>query len=119
MVTFTDTAFPYTVHLNCRPLRWWKKLGITFGRHVFLAARVGEVRAEVLAHEYAHVLQWRYLGVFRFAWNYLSGLVLYGYGLKHPMEREAYDYAVAYMARFVGHADFLNRAVRATVHRAP
>lgn len=108
MVRLTYGTIRYTVHLNCRPLRWMGKLGLTLGSHVFLAARAGEVRAEVLAHEMKHVIQWEAFGLLRFVWRYGRDLVRYGYGLQHPMEQEAYDFAVSRVEAFRAHAAVLN-----------
>jgi hypothetical protein len=38
------------------------------------------------------VLQWQGYGVVGFLYRYVRGLIAYGYGLKHPMEREAHRY---------------------------
>lgn len=85
---------PVTVYTNTRPLRWAKKLGLCIGSRIWVAPSFGAVSGPLLAHEFCHVLQWRAYGVWGFLWRYLGGLITHGYGLKHPMEREAYEFAV-------------------------
>lgn len=80
-----------TVHTNCRPVRWMSKLGLTLGSHIFLSVHAWEVWPALVAHEYGHVLQWREMGTWRFLWAYLGGLLSHGYGLKHPLERQAHE----------------------------
>lgn len=97
---------PVRVQTAVRPLRWIGKLGITFGRHIFLAPSGPSVTPQLLAHEFCHVGQWEDRGVIGFLWGYLRGLVLYGYGLKHPDEKDAYQFAVT----FGPAPDFVNAA---------
>ena len=98
---------PVTVHTNCRPLRWVKKLGLTLGSQIFLAPSAVDVWPALLAHEMGHVHQWREMGMWRFVGRYLLGLVTHGYR-RHPMEREA----MAYQRATDAQPDVLN-AVRA------
>jgi len=58
---------------------WW---------NVILVKRGVRFTERYLAHELAHVLQWRTFGVFRFMFSYLRDLILYGYD-GHPLEIEA------------------------------
>lgn len=75
-----------------------RKKGITIGRRIFVAAAAPQLDTMLIAHELGHVVQWQQLGTWRFLREYLGGLVRHGYGLKHPMEREAYDYALTHHA---------------------
>lgn len=79
---------PVTVHTNCRPLRWVGKLGLTLGSRIFLAPTAAAVWPALLAHELAHVHQWRDCGALGFVGRYLLGLLTHGYR-RHPMERAA------------------------------
>lgn len=97
----TVNGTPIVVHTNCRPIRWAGKLGLTLGRRIFLGPPARETWPGLLAHEFCHVLQWERLGTITFLTQYLLGLVLYGYGLKHPMERESCEYALQEQHRFV------------------
>ena len=58
---------------------WW---------NVILVKRGGELTKRLLAHELAHVLQWRTLGVFPFMFHYACHLIRHGYDA-HPLEIEA------------------------------
>jgi len=55
---------------------------------VILLRRGVEISEQLLAHELAHVMQWRALGIFPFMFHYLMGLFRYGYQ-RHPLELEA------------------------------
>jgi hypothetical protein len=52
---------------------------------VVLVRRGVELTARLLAHELAHVLQWRSLGVFGFVCRYARHLIRHGYE-KNPLE---------------------------------
>ena len=58
-----------------------------WGRCILIRRGVA-VTETLLAHELAHVQQWRTLGVARFIWHYGRGLWQHGYW-HHPMERAA------------------------------
>ena len=73
-----------------------RKQGITLGRTIRLRGHALGITPELLAHEMEHVLRWHEMGTWRFLLDYVKGLVLFGYGLKHPHERDAYDFAVRY-----------------------
>jgi hypothetical protein len=90
----TLDRLPVTVYTNVRPLRWMGKLGLCIGARIWLAPPQAGVWPALLAHEFCHVLQWRHYGAWGFLWRYVAGIVTHGYR-KHPMEREAYDFAVA------------------------
>jgi hypothetical protein len=49
----------------------------------------GEPTLRTVRHEWVHVQQARRLGVARFWWSYVVGLLRHGYRA-HPMELEAY-----------------------------
>ena len=73
-------------------IRWFLKTfgygGITlppFGIYI-LAERMGE--EELVRHEQVHWSQYERMGMVMFYWNYLTGLIRYGYA-NHPMEIEA------------------------------
>jgi hypothetical protein len=55
---------------------------------VILIRRGIKVTEQLLAHELAHVLQWRSLGFIKFIFNYLKYYLRHGY-LNHPLERQA------------------------------
>ena len=93
---FVLHGIPVRVQTGVRPLRWIGKLGITFGRHIFLAPSGPDVTTELLAHEFCHVGQYDDRGVLGFLLGYVRGLITHGYGLKHPDERDAYKYAVVF-----------------------
>lgn len=58
-----------------------------WGRLILLRRGVRLTEA-LLAHELAHVQQWRTLGVFPFVCQYLTGLIRSGYW-HHPLEQAA------------------------------
>lgn len=93
---FEIHGVPVVVQTGVRPLRWAGKLGITFGRRIYLAPSANNVWPELLAHEFCHVGQWEDRGVFGFLWGYILGLITHGYGLKHPDERDAYKYSITF-----------------------
>ena len=73
-------------------IRWFLKTfgygGIVlppFGIYI-LAERMNE--EELVRHEQVHWSQYERMGAVKFYWNYLVGLVRYGYK-NHPMEVEA------------------------------
>jgi hypothetical protein len=57
-------------------------------RQVVLVRRGVRLTKRLLAHELAHVLQWRTLGVWGFLSQYARHLLRYGYE-KNPLEIEA------------------------------
>lgn len=100
--TFTLTIKGVAVRVVCgaRLPRWLGKKGITLGHTIYLAPDPLGVTPGLLAHEYCHVLQWQ-AGFWDFATQYVWGLIRHGYGLSHPLERNAHDYAVAYQQDFL------------------
>lgn len=101
--TFTLTIKGVAVRVVCgaRLPRLIGKKGITLGHTIYLAPDPLGVTPGLLAHEFAHVLQWRMRGGWVFVGQYLRGLIRHGYGLSHPLERNAHDYAVAYQQDFL------------------
>ena len=74
------------------PLRWYLRAtgfqGITMPwRRVYLLEECF-LDCRLRAHEEAHLRQIDRLGPWRFTWQYLTGLMRYGYW-NHPMEIEA------------------------------
>lgn len=66
-------------------------VGLTVGRTIFLRAPLGSPsgpQLRLMAHELAHVEQFRRLGFVRMCAVYGAGLLAHGYEA-HPMEREA------------------------------
>ena len=61
----------------------------------------------LLAHELAHVRQWRTLGIFPFMFHYVKYFLKYGYG-DHPLELEA---------RAAAHHDYYRRWARQILHQ--
>jgi hypothetical protein len=55
---------------------------------VILIRRGAAVTEQLLAHELAHVLQWRLMGILPFMFYYLKYFVRHGYQ-NHPLERQA------------------------------
>jgi hypothetical protein len=55
---------------------------------VILIRRGAAVTEQLLAHELAHVLQWRVMGIFSFIFYYLKYFVRHGYR-NHPLELQA------------------------------
>ncbi len=53
--------------------------------HVILVKRGVGLTEKLLAHELAHVLQWRLLGVFGFMYDYARFFLRHGYA-GHPLE---------------------------------
>ena len=69
--------------------------GITFGRRIYLGARLAGTPADLrlLLHELKHVDQYQRLTQPLFALGYLWGFVLGGFRYRRiPLEREAYDF---------------------------
>lgn len=87
---------PVRIQTRTRWLALIGKGGITFGSWIFLRRPGVLVTTPWIAHEFAHVLQWKRLGVFRFVWQYATGLVRHGYGRSHPLEAEAIAYTEAH-----------------------
>jgi hypothetical protein len=58
-----------------------------WGKVILVKRGVG-LTETLLAHELAHVVQWRSLGVFRFMYRYACAFLRQGYG-KHPLEMTA------------------------------
>lgn len=66
-------------------------IGFTLGRTIFLRERLGTLSGPqlcLIAHELAHVAQFRRLGFARMCAAYGAGLLRHGYA-DHPMEHEA------------------------------
>lgn len=79
--------------------------GITIGRTIYLAGGQSTITGYLLAHEFAHVLQWKRKGVFGFLTAYVGGLLKHGYNTEaHPMEYEAHTYGLAFASVFEGWA---------------
>jgi hypothetical protein len=55
---------------------------------VILIRRGVPITEQLLAHELAHVLQWRLMGILPFMFKYLQYFLRHGY-LNHPLERQA------------------------------
>jgi hypothetical protein len=70
---------PWLIPTWARAQAWWNAILVKRG--------VG-LTEELLAHELAHVLQWRSLGVFRFMFDYARYFLRHGYE-GHPMEMAA------------------------------
>lgn len=106
-MTFRGTTF----RVKTRALLPWmlRKHGITLGRTVLVAGDASMVSPQLLAHEFAHVRQWEELGVVGFVWRYARELVTHGYGLKMPLEREAFAYATRVAPEFQGMVEVLRR----------
>ena len=62
-----------------------------WGRFILIRRGV-PVTEQLLAHELAHVLQWRVLGFFPFVFSYLKYYIRCGYE-NHPLELQAQDAA--------------------------
>ncbi len=67
---------PWLFPTWARAQAWWT---------VILVKRGVGLTERLVAHELAHVLQWRSLGVWRFLWRYARGYLRYGYA-GHPLE---------------------------------
>jgi hypothetical protein len=67
---------PWLIPSWARAQTWW---------NVILVRRGVSLTKRLLAHELAHVLQWRSLGVFGFACRYARHLMAHGY-LQNPLE---------------------------------
>ena len=109
MTVLTHRGIPFRVQTQAPLPALLRVQGITLGATIRLTGSAQDVTPELLAHEFCHVMQWRDLGTLTFVWRYLRGLLLYGYGLRHPMEREAYDYAVRSASDFVSLVGALSR----------
>lgn len=82
-----------TVHEHSRLLRWLlpdDKEAFTFGQHVFCRGRAS---LPLLAHEAAHVGQFRRYGIVGFFRRYWMHQLWNGY-VRNPMEIEARERAV-------------------------
>src|SRR5512147_1555201 len=74
----------------------------------FILIRRGVVVTEkLLAHELAHVLQWRLMGIFPFIFYYLKHFLRHGYQ-KHPLE---------FQAQTAEHQDFYRSWARQILRR--
>lgn len=67
---------PWLIPTWARAQVWW---------NVILVKRGIKLTEGLLAHELAHVLQWRSLGVFGFLFSYARSFLLHGYE-GHPLE---------------------------------
>jgi hypothetical protein len=56
--------------------------------NVILVRRGVPITEQLLAHELAHVLQWRLMGILPFVCTYLKYFLRHGY-LDHPLEHQA------------------------------
>jgi|PersoiStandDraft_1058852.scaffolds.fasta_scaffold25071_3 hypothetical protein len=66
--------------------------GVTLGRFVFLSRRGERRDLPFLAHEVAHVLQYRQRGIPRFLLEYVAGWIAGGFRYsKISLEREAFE----------------------------
>ncbi len=85
-----DPPAPWALRIRIFLVPWlipaWAKAQ-TWGP-IILVKRGVPLTENLVAHELAHVLQWRALGVRRFPFRYLRYLVLYGYEA-HPLEAAA------------------------------
>jgi hypothetical protein len=70
---------PWLIPNWAKAQAWWNV--------IFVKKGVG-LNERLLAHELAHVLQWRSLGVLAFIFHYVRHLILQGYDA-HPMEVDA------------------------------
>jgi hypothetical protein len=70
---------PWLIPAWARAQAWWT---------VILVKRGVPLTESLLAHELAHVLQWRDLGVWRFMYTYLRLFLRHGYEA-HPLELAA------------------------------
>lgn len=70
---------PWLIPNWARAQAWW---------NVILVKKGVDLNERVLAHELAHVLQWRSLGALPFIFQYVRFLILHGYDA-HPMEVDA------------------------------
>ena len=83
-------------HYNC----WWLRafdpfgggIGLTIGSHIFWRGRRETVTPALLAHEMVHIKQYEEMGIIRFLWVYLIGLIKLGNKpiSEHPLEKPAY-----------------------------
>lgn len=81
------------------------KGGMTIGNTIHLRGGQESVTSYLLAHEFAHILQWRSYGVVGFLRRYLSGLAKHGYSIvDHPMESEAHAFGMVHAPAFEGYA---------------
>jgi hypothetical protein len=66
--------------------------GVTLGRFVLLSRRGERRDLPFLAHEVAHVLQYRQRGIPRFLLEYVAAWIAGGFRYsKIPLEREAFE----------------------------
>jgi hypothetical protein len=70
---------PWLIPTWARAQTWW---------NVILVRRGVGLTVQLLAHELAHVLQWRALGVGRFLFHYARHFLRHGYE-KNPLEMAA------------------------------
>jgi hypothetical protein len=71
---------PWLIPTYARAQAWWT---------VILVKRGVRLTESLLAHELAHVLQWRVLGVFGFICEYARHFLWQGYE-GHPLEKVAH-----------------------------
>lgn len=70
---------PWLIPSWAKAQAWWNAI---------LVKRGAVLTEELLAHELAHVLQWQFLGVFRFMFDYARYFLRHGYE-GHPLEMAA------------------------------
>ncbi|MDI6852775.1 MAG: hypothetical protein QME75_04110 [Deltaproteobacteria bacterium] len=70
---------PWLIPTWAKAQAWW---------NVILVRRGVDLNDRLLAHELAHVLQWRALGVLPFIFHYVRHLISHGYEA-HPLEVHA------------------------------
>ena len=86
--------------ITLRYPRWVAGQGPTMTNVIRIASAPKDVEPELLAHEFCHLLQW-HEGYWRFLLQYAWGLIRGGDDLDHPLEKNAWDYALAMYADFV------------------
>ena len=73
-------SVPWLIPTWAKAQAWWT---------VILIKRGVGLTEGLLAHELAHVLQWRALGVFGFVFHYVRSFLRHGYDT-HPLEMAAH-----------------------------
>jgi hypothetical protein len=76
LISIRIYSVPWLIPIWASAQTWW---------NIILVRRGVRLTQRLLAHELAHVLQWRCLGVFGFLYQYARGLVRHGYE-RHPLE---------------------------------
>lgn len=98
---FTHLGTVARVQVNALVPKIVGRDGITIGRTIYLAGGQSTITGYLLAHEFAHVLQWKRKGWLGFLWEYVAGLLEHGYNVEaHPMEAEAHRYGLAFGSSF-------------------